>query len=182
MDCNNQHIMSTNESVVNAFNLSDQIISRLFNHKPFIFGEIRFIIKEFEDKRQDRDRTALNESLQRLMDITDKDIDSAIDCCQQLDNNLNSRTHSLDQLMQEILDLESKQESHRKEVLSANRVDRNVDLMSLIETYNSKINDIDGQFDEQEKQLTLEYKLLETKLNIIPNNCNESSNVCQNIN
>ena len=141
-------------------------MNRLFNHKPFIFGEIRFIIKEFEQIRGESDLNQLMQTYQRFVDFKETKMDFAIDLCQQFDERLNGSIGSVDNLMQDILSLESEQTLLRNNVLKTKREDRNQQMIGLIEESKEKITQIDSQFEEQENNLRLFYKELETKLKI----------------
>ncbi|KAK6619674.1 hypothetical protein RUM43_012431 [Polyplax serrata] len=46
-----------------------EIWTRLFDHRPFINGEIKFFLQEFEEKRGDKEVERLFETLQNLTEI-----------------------------------------------------------------------------------------------------------------
>ncbi|CAG2167170.1 unnamed protein product [Oppiella nova] len=160
--------MSLADAVVHAFTLSDEVVNRLFVQKPFIFGEIRFLTKCFET-RIEEDLKQLNECTDQLNDTKDTKIEEAIDWCHRFDDKLNVCTDSVQNLMQEILGLESMQSVDRNDVLRTKREHRNEVMVELIDISRNKINEVDAQHEEQEKQLRDYYKDLETKLKIIPN-------------
>ena len=141
-------------------------MNRLFNHKPFIFGEIRFIVKEFEQIRDESDLNQLMEIYKRFTDFNETKMDFVVDLCQQFNDRLNGSIDSVDNLMKEILSIESEQSIHRNDVLKTKREDRNQQMIGLIEESKLRITQIDSQFEEQENNLRLFYKELETKLKI----------------
>ncbi|KAL1464070.1 hypothetical protein WDU94_003752 [Cyamophila willieti] len=49
--------------------------SRLFDHRPFLQGEINFFVKEFEEKRGEREVEKLFEILEKSTEIRDSQID-----------------------------------------------------------------------------------------------------------
>ena len=141
----------------------------MFNHKPFVFGEIRFIVREFEEIRSESDLNQFIDTLQRLDQFRDAKIESAIDLCHKLDEKLSPCLDSFNNLMQEVLGLEEEHSSLRIDVLKSKSEQRTQEMMALIEASKERISQIDEQFEEEENKLKLFYKDLETKLKISPN-------------
>jgi len=52
--------------------------SRLFNHRPFIQGETKFILKEFEEKRKEREVRRMFEMLEIVTDIKETQIEKGV--------------------------------------------------------------------------------------------------------
>ena len=48
---------------------------RLFNHRPFVQGEIRHSVKEFEEKRSDREVENVFKILEQVTELRDCEID-----------------------------------------------------------------------------------------------------------
>ena len=48
-----------------------EIHGRLFNHRPFVQGETRHFVKEFEEKRQDREVENVFSLLERIAELRD---------------------------------------------------------------------------------------------------------------
>lgn len=48
---------------------------RLFNHRPFVQGEIRHFVKEFEEKRSDREVENVFKILEQVTELRDCEID-----------------------------------------------------------------------------------------------------------
>lgn len=67
------------------FVISDtfDVYSRLFNHRPFLQGEARHFVKEFEEKRQDSEVDNIFKTLETVTELRDYEIDKVwgLDCC-----------------------------------------------------------------------------------------------------
>lgn len=147
----------------------DEINKRLFNHKPFIEGEIRFMVNQFEQLRDDQEINQLFQTLQRITDFKESQIDSAFKSCNQL-NALNDSVDSVDNLMKQILSIESNEMINRNNYFRDKRIERSKQLSEFVELMKSQINEIDISFEEKENNLKKYYKDLEVKLKISPNN------------
>ncbi len=148
--------------------MADEINSRLFNHKPFIEGEIRFMIKQFEEIRNEQEINQLFQSLERITDFKETQIDFALKSSNQLNHSLDS-VDSVDNLMQEILALESNQSNHRNNILKDKRDQRINEFSGFVELMKTKANEIDLDFEQKENDLKQYYKDLEIKLKIPQN-------------
>ncbi|RZF46262.1 hypothetical protein LSTR_LSTR016347, partial [Laodelphax striatellus] len=60
------------------------IWSRLFDHRPFLSGEIQYFIKEFEEKRSDREVENLFKTLETVSEIKDNQIDKVFSSGKEL--------------------------------------------------------------------------------------------------
>lgn len=61
--------------------LSD-IHARLFNHRPFVQGEVRHFVREFEDQRGDREVERVFRVLERVTELRDEHVDQVCDAAQ----------------------------------------------------------------------------------------------------
>uniref|UniRef100_A0A1B6DE80 Biogenesis of lysosome-related organelles complex 1 subunit 5 n=1 Tax=Clastoptera arizonana TaxID=38151 RepID=A0A1B6DE80_9HEMI len=52
-----------------------EIWNRLFDHRPFLNGEIKYFIEEFEEKRNDREVSRLFDVLEKVTEIRDTQLD-----------------------------------------------------------------------------------------------------------
>ncbi len=145
--------------------VADEINSRLFNHKPFIEGEIRFMIKQFEEIRNEQEINQLFQSLERITDFRESQIDFALKSSNQL-NQINHSIDSVHNLMQEILALESNQSIRRNNILKDKKDQRVEEFSGFVELMKTKANEIDLDFDQKENNLRQYYKDLENKLKI----------------
>jgi hypothetical protein len=62
----------------NSFlHLSDvfDVYGRLFNHRPFLQGEVRHFVKEFEEKRGDSEVENVFKVLEKVTELRDCEID-----------------------------------------------------------------------------------------------------------
>ncbi len=64
--------------------LSDlfDVHGRLFNHRPFVQGEVRSFAREFEEKRQDREVENVFRTLELVTDLRDCEVDKLRAQCQ----------------------------------------------------------------------------------------------------
>jgi hypothetical protein len=145
--------------------VADEINSRLFNHKPFIEGEIRFMIKQFEEIRNEQEINQLFQSLERITDFRESQIDFALKSSNQL-NQINHSIDSVHNLMQEILALESNQSIRRNNILKDKKDQRVEEFSGFVELMKTKANEIDLDFEQKENNLRQYYKDLENKLKI----------------
>jgi hypothetical protein len=148
--------------------VADEIINRLFNHKPFIEGEIRFMIKQFEEIRNDQEINQLFQSLERITDFKESQIDFALKSSNHL-NELNHSVDSVDNLMQDILTLESNQSDRRNNFLKHKNDQRVQKFSHFVQLMKTKANEIDLDFEQKENNLRQYYKDLEIKLKISQN-------------
>ncbi|KAK8751941.1 hypothetical protein OTU49_011144 [Cherax quadricarinatus] len=56
----------------------NEVFSRLFDHRPFLRGEIEFFKKEFEEKRGDREVEQLFRSLELITEIKEGQIEKIV--------------------------------------------------------------------------------------------------------
>ncbi|GFU17000.1 uncharacterized protein TNCV_721911 [Trichonephila clavipes] len=52
--------------------------SRLFDHRPFVQGETKFILREFEEKRKEREVQQMFEMLEMVTEIKETQIEKAV--------------------------------------------------------------------------------------------------------
>nr|XP_037278058.1 biogenesis of lysosome-related organelles complex 1 subunit 5-like isoform X2 [Rhipicephalus microplus] len=86
-------VSSSAATTVNVVKDITEIYSRLFDHKPFLQGEIKFFVKEFEEKRGDREVQKLFEMLEDVTEVRETQIDRA---CRASDQGLCSLAGNLE--------------------------------------------------------------------------------------
>lgn len=149
------------------FLVVDEICSRLFGHRPFIQGEIGYLVKEFETKRNDQEVAQIDQIFSRLNDINGKQID-------HLDKLSNSSHYervstvadNTIKLCQQLLATEIEQRRLRQEKLADKRQLLLTEFEAFVAEMKTKANDIDTSFEAKERQLIQEYNELETKLRL----------------
>ncbi|XP_075970354.1 biogenesis of lysosome-related organelles complex 1 subunit 5 [Anticarsia gemmatalis] len=143
-----------------------EIWSRLFDHRPFLNGEIKFMLKEFEEKRGDREVENLFSILEKLTDIKDSQVEKIK---KSGETGLPILTEKLEQALQlseevekEYLECHKVNEKKRQE----NREKRQKEWDQFIDDMNFKCQRIDNTFEEKEEELRDLYADLNHKLNI----------------
>ncbi|XP_012267635.2 biogenesis of lysosome-related organelles complex 1 subunit 5 [Athalia rosae] len=143
-----------------------EIWSRLFNHRPFVQGEISYFLREFEERREDREV----ERLFKILEYSTELGQSQFDRTEQLgDCHLPSLKANLDvalSMCQRVLEQEEKTENDKK--LQVNRETRKSQWQKFINDMSSKCEKVDKTFEEKEEELRGFYQDLEEKLHISP--------------
>ncbi|XP_067010970.1 biogenesis of lysosome-related organelles complex 1 subunit 5 [Anabrus simplex] len=141
-----------------------EIWTRLFDHRPFLNGEIKFILKEFEEKRSDREVEKLFQILERVTEIKETQIDRVKLASDVHLPNLNANLEVAVSMCNRILE---KEEGHRTDTtLLAKREIRKTEWENFIEDMTLKIGKVDATFEEKEVELREFYTDLEKKLHI----------------
>ncbi|XP_015512327.1 biogenesis of lysosome-related organelles complex 1 subunit 5 [Neodiprion pinetum] len=143
-----------------------EIWSRLFDHRPFVQGEINFFVREFEEKRGDREV----ERLFKILEYSTELGQSQFDRTEQLgDCHLPSLKANLDvalSMCQRVLEKEDKTDHENK--LQVNREARKAQWLKFINDMSDKCEKVDKTFEEKEEELREFYTDLEEKLHISP--------------
>ncbi|XP_046736535.1 biogenesis of lysosome-related organelles complex 1 subunit 5 [Diprion similis] len=143
-----------------------EIWSRLFDHRPFVQGEINFFVREFEEKRGDREV----ERLFKILEYSTELGQSQFGRTEQLgDCHLPSLKANLDvalSMCQRVLEKEDKADHENK--LRANREARKGQWLKFINDMSDKCEKVDKTFEEKEEELREFYADLEEKLHISP--------------
>ncbi|XP_021931238.1 biogenesis of lysosome-related organelles complex 1 subunit 5 isoform X1 [Zootermopsis nevadensis] len=139
-----------------------EIWFRLFDHRPFLSGEIKFFLKEFEEKRSDREVERLFQILERSTEIKDTQIDRVKLASDIHLPTLNANLEVAVSMCNRILE---KEEQHRSDTtLIARREIRKADWECFIEDMTQKCSKVDATFQEKEEELKEFYSDLEKKL------------------
>ncbi|CAB3240349.1 unnamed protein product [Arctia plantaginis] len=146
-----------------------EIWSRLFDHRPFLNGEIKFMLKEFEEKRGDREVENLFAILEKLTDIKDSQVEKIKKSGEAGLPILAEKLEQALQLCEEVekgyldhhqVNEEKRQENHEK---------RQKEWDQFIDDMNFKCQRIDNTFEEKEEELRDLYADLNHKLSIANN-------------
>ncbi|KAJ9591629.1 hypothetical protein L9F63_001843 [Diploptera punctata] len=141
-----------------------EIWSRLFDHRPFLSGEIKFFLREFEEKHSDREVERLFEILEWTTEIKETQIDRVKLASDVHLPNLNANLEVAVSMCNRILE---KEELHRSDkTLEAKREIRKVEWETFIEDMTQKCTKVDATFSDKEEELREFYADLEKKLNI----------------
>ncbi|KAK0088776.1 hypothetical protein PV325_010716 [Microctonus aethiopoides] len=143
-----------------------EIWSRLFDHRPFIQGEVSYFVREFEEKRGDREVERLFKILEYSTELEQSQIDRA----EQLgDCHLPSLKANSDvalSMCERIIQRENKFKSDDK--LAENRELRKKEWKRFINDMSDKCHKVDETFNKKEEELKEFYIDLERKLHINP--------------
>lgn len=156
----------THNNTMAATKVADQLISRLFDHRQFTSGEIRYLIEEFEEQ------CALDGTLDRALkqqedvgiisDLTETNLCKLDDKhATDLNNHLSGLLESGDSLLK----METNEEQKRNKLLESFRMERkNIMETSAAKTLN-KNNEIDEAFLKKEQELEQRYLKFEERIN-----------------
>lgn len=139
-----------------------EVYSRLFDHKPFLQGEIRFFIKEFEEKRREREVQRLFELLEDVTEVRETQVDRA---CRASDQGLSSLAGNLEvalSMCHRILEAEDKLSS--ADDLSERRERRRCEWQQFEQDVKDKAARMDQAFEEKERELIDHYRRIREKL------------------
>ncbi|KOC61362.1 Protein Muted [Habropoda laboriosa] len=143
-----------------------EIWSRLFDHRPFIQGEVSFFLREFQDKRGDREVERLFKILEYSTDLKE----SQHDRTEQLgDCHLPSLKANVDvalSMCERVLQREQDFDSDR--VLQENRELRKLEWEKFVNDMSEKCEKVNQTFEEKENEIREFYIDLEKKLHITP--------------
>ncbi|PNF38097.1 hypothetical protein B7P43_G15425, partial [Cryptotermes secundus] len=140
-----------------------EIWARLFDHRPFLSGEIKYFLKEFEEKRSDREVERLFQILERVTEIKETQIDRVKLASDIHLPTLNANLEVAVSMCNRILE---KEEDHRSVALTTKRELRKAEWESFIDNMTQKCSKVDATFQEKEEELKEFYADLEKKLHI----------------
>ncbi|KAK1122994.1 hypothetical protein K0M31_008631 [Melipona bicolor] len=143
---------------------TSEIWSRLFRHRPFIQGEITFFLREFQEKRGDREVERLFKILEYSTELKESQLDRA----EQLgDCHLPSLKANVDvalSMCERVLQRE--QDFDTDIALQENREIRKLEWEKFVNDMSEKCEKVNQTFDEKENEIKEFYIDLERKLHI----------------
>lgn len=135
------------------------IHSRLFNHRPFINGEIRHFVKEFEEKRGDREVERVFKVLEKVTELRDSEVDKVKAQCDSVLPNLNANLLVAQSMSNKILD-----QSRSREIETAlenSRQNREKEWNNFMVDIQDKCTKIDDAYKQKEIDVKTNYETLE---------------------
>ncbi|KAK3925900.1 Biogenesis of lysosome-related organelles complex 1 subunit 5 [Frankliniella fusca] len=142
-----------------------EIWTRLFDHRPYLSGEIKFFLREFEEKRQDREVERLFVVLERVTEIRDTQLDrlkhTGETYLPTLITNLDAALNMCNRM------IKSEEEHLADNSLEAKRALRKADWQNFISDMAGRCSKVDSTFQEKEGELREFYEDLEAKLHIV---------------
>ncbi|XP_012347643.1 biogenesis of lysosome-related organelles complex 1 subunit 5 isoform X2 [Apis florea] len=141
-----------------------EIWSRLFDHRPFIQGEITFFLREFQEKRDDREVERLFKILEYSTDLKE----SQLDRTEQLgDCHLPSLKANVDVALSMCERVLQKEQDFDSDIaLQTNREARKVEWEKFVNDMSEKCEKVNQTFEEKENEIKEFYIDLERKLHI----------------
>ncbi|XP_033333017.1 biogenesis of lysosome-related organelles complex 1 subunit 5 isoform X2 [Megalopta genalis] len=141
-----------------------EIWSRLFDHRPFIQGEITFFLREFQEKRGDREVERLFKILEYSTELKENQLDRT----EQLgDCHLPSLKANVDvalSMCERVLQRE--QDFDIDKTLEDNRKIRKLEWEKFVNDMSEKCEKVNQTFEEKEDEIKEYYTDLEKKLHI----------------
>ncbi|KAF4527828.1 hypothetical protein B566_EDAN016312 [Ephemera danica] len=151
--CNRIHNFKSLKGMAAVSKDVGEIWTRLFDHKPFLQGEVKFFLKEFEEKRGDREVERIFEILEHVTDIKETQIDRVKSLCDLQLPVLNSNLEVTLSMCESILEKEQEQTSSRK-----------AEWEAFIRDMGEKCARVDQTFKQKEAELREYYRLEETDI------------------
>ncbi|XP_053627454.1 biogenesis of lysosome-related organelles complex 1 subunit 5 isoform X2 [Cherax quadricarinatus] len=137
----------------------NEVFSRLFDHRPFLRGEIEFFKKEFEEKRGDREVEQLFRSLELITEIKEGQIEKIVNSS---DDNLPRTIADVQvalHMCEDTLDTESK--FNCEELLAKKRAERSARLTAVQQDVQEKLRLLQDSYQEKEQSLRAQFQQLE---------------------
>jgi len=154
-------IMCDVSDIVKAVNT---IWLRLFDHRSFLNGEIQFFLKEFEQKRDDKEVESLFSTVEKISDIKDTKVGKLQEIFSETFPQIQSDLLASLDLCKTIIDLENSAKANTE--LEQSRERRRAEWETFIDDIAFDQKRIDNTFEEKEEELLEFYKDLERKLNV----------------
>ncbi|OAD54111.1 Protein Muted like protein [Eufriesea mexicana] len=141
-----------------------EIWSRLFDHRPFIQGEITFFLREFQEKRGDREVERLFKILEYSTELKENQLDRTEqlgDChLPSLKANVDVALSMCERVLQREQDFDS------DIALQENREIRKLEWEKFVNDMSEKCKKVNQTFEEKENEIKEFYIDIEEKLHI----------------
>ncbi|XP_038052124.1 biogenesis of lysosome-related organelles complex 1 subunit 5-like [Patiria miniata] len=140
-----------------------EIHARLLDHKPVVQGEIRFFIKEFEGKRNDREQKRLERINNQMKDLNEKVFPG---CISLMDKHFQEAKEQLDVSNMMCRRLQ-KQEEDRLESkpLEKEKGKREEEWKAFLEQLNEQRHALDSEHQRKIQEIEDHYAKLKQTLN-----------------
>lgn len=137
-----------------------EIFSRLFDHRPFLKGEIAFFKKEFEEKRGDREVEQLFRALELTTEIKQAQVEKVVEAS---DANLPRTIADIEvalRMCHTSLDADGRALQATSEV-ERRQKERQARVAAAEGDVAAKLAAVDSTFDQKEKDLQEKFNKLE---------------------
>jgi len=138
-----------------------EVHSRLFNHRPFLQGEVKHFLREFEEKRGDREVENIFSCLERVSELRDLGLPQLLTSTSS--NSSTSLVANL-QVAESMLSriLEQEETGEVEKTLVASRDAREREWTNFLQEVQVRCKKIDQSFKEQEDSIRKKYQDLES--------------------
>lgn len=142
-----------------------EVHSRLFDHRPILQGHMKAFVKEFEEKRGNRELERLQKTSNVVKDMKDVYVEET---SQALDTYLANVHAKLKVAVEVCAKIEEKENNVDVGFLQLQRQQRRQDWDTFMQSQFEKSAEVDRWMDEEMKRVTEEYNELEAKMNQTP--------------
>ena len=137
------------------------IHGRIFNHRPFVQGEVRSFVKEFEETRGDREVERTFRVLERVTELRDCEIDKLKAQCETSVPAVRENVRAAQALCDRILDKDRSAEI--EQALESSQHAREREWKAFSEEAKAKRERIDEAFRQKEADLRRQYADFESQ-------------------
>jgi len=138
-----------------------EVHARLFNHRPFLQGEIKHFVREFEEKRGDREVENIFSSLERVSELRDLGLPGLItSATSNRSTNLVANLQVAESMLGRIL--EQGETGEVEKTLVSSREAREKEWTNFLQEVQVRCKKIDQSFKEQEDSIRKKYQDLES--------------------
>jgi len=149
---------ATNKS---GFEDITEVHARLFNHRPFLQGEVKHFLREFEEKRGDREVENIFSCLERVSELRDLGLPGLItSATSNRSTNLVANLQVAESMLGRIL--EQGETGEVEKTLVASREAREKEWTNFLQEVQDRCKKIDQSFKEQEDSIRKKYQDLES--------------------
>ncbi|OWF40144.1 biogenesis of lysosome-related organelles complex 1 subunit 5-like [Mizuhopecten yessoensis] len=138
-----------------------ELHARLLDHHPVLQGHVSYFIKEFEEKRGDREKERLEKMSREINTMNKTLLPESLDAMQVYLANVSAKLKVATEVCHKI---EEKGNNVETSILEEGRERRNKDWETYTNMQLNKCEQIDEDFEEQIKTLHRHYNELEDKL------------------
>lgn len=139
---------------------TDEVVNRIFNHKPFLEAEIRTMVKDFEEEAKHRTGDIdqmLDSAYERMKDVKDTQIECVQDFCDIKLPPLIDRVEQIEEQMNSLLKMEATKKGERKERLDQFITKENESLIQFMQQMDERIKEIDSSYEKKREEVHQKY-------------------------
>jgi len=149
-------------SAINRSGFEDiqEVHTRLFNHKPFLKGEVKHFVREFEEKRGDREVENIFSCLERVSELRDLGLPQLLtNASSNIPTSLVANLQVAESMLGRIL--EQGETGEVEKTLVASREAREREWTNFLQEVQIRCKKVDQSFKEQEDAIRKKYQDLE---------------------